>query len=235
MNNPQTPHIVSAFDEDLTEVRELIRRMGAMTAEQIKLAISAFVNGDERAAKSVIDADKLVDDLEREINDKTIQLIALRQPMADDLRLAISALKIVGSLERIGDYAKNCAKRTRALQDGESGTAIFGIIKRMGERVEMLLRDVLASFDGYNSDVAMQVWAADAEVDAMYAQAHQTILLEMQNNGNAAHDYAHLLFIAKNVERIGDHCTNIAEEVQFFLTGQSPGDERPKADSTSEQ
>ena len=234
-HHDKDPHTVHSYDDELDQIQATIRRMGAMTAEQVAMTVRAFQMGDEKRARTVIDVDKTVDALESEINELIVQLLAKRAPVAIDLREIISSLKIAGFLERIGDYAKNCAKRVRALDNGDSVSPVRHTLVKVGSQAEVLIREVMDAHTHRDALKALAVWEADAELDALHAQTHQLILTEMRKDPELVHDYAHLLFFSKNLERIGDHCTNIAEEVHFFITGHEPEEDRPKADDSADQ
>lgn len=233
MPHRNDPHTVQSYDNELDAIQAAVRRMGAMTAEQVAMTIRAFEAGDIKRARTVIDVDAQVDKLEAEINDMVVHLLAKRAPVAIDLREILSSLKIAGFLERIGDYAKNCAKRVRALENGDAVSPIRYALVKVGTQAEVLIREVMDAHTNRDAMKALAVWEADAELDALHAQTHQVILNEMRKNPDALHDFAHMMFFSKNLERIGDHCTNIAEEVHFFITGHEPEDQRPKADNTS--
>ncbi len=223
-------HIAQAFDDDLEAINKLLQRMAATAAEQLSMATRAFDTGDLAAAKTVIDADAMVDGLEKEVHDLIVEVIARRQPMAVDLRELISSLQISTYLERIGDYAKNIARRTRTLDAPDTSGKVRKALVEMGMMAESLLRSVMEARLKRDPALALTVWEADAELDELHTEAHARILKFMRKNPDHLEDAAHILMIAKNFERIGDHCTNIAEEIHFHILGETPPDNRPKTD-----
>ena len=203
-------HTVKAFDEDITRLRGLIAEMGGLAEVAIQEALEALVRGDVELADKVVARDKKIDVLETEVDKLAVRIIALRAPMADDLREVIAALKIGGVLERIGDYAKNIAKRV-------------GMIERRGE-FEMV-HDVLTAYAARDPELAREVIATDAKVDAFYNSIFRNLVSYMVENPATISSAAQLLFVARNIERIGDHATNVAEMVHFAATGTYPPDD----------
>lgn len=225
-------HTVKSFDEDLRQLRSYISQMGGLAETQIIGAIEALSSRDSDAAMRVISADRAIDTLEAEAERFVIQMIARRQPLADDLREVISALKISALLERIGDYAKNIAKRASVLsQTTPVHPAI--LIPEMGKVVAGMLKDVLDAYASRDFDAARQVWERDKDVDDFYNSLFRSLLTYMLENPQQITPSTHLLFIAKNLERIGDHATNIAELVHFSATGSYMEPDRPKSDETA--
>ncbi|SEK70696.1 phosphate uptake regulator, PhoU [Roseovarius nanhaiticus] len=226
-------HITSAFDRDLETVEVLITRMGGLVEQAILDAASALEAQDEEAAQEVRRADRAIDALEDQLNDEAARIIALRAPMGVDLRAILGVIKISGNLERIGDYAKNMAKRTTVLAgmpQVEGGTAA---LRRMAREVQRLLKDALDAYVRRDADLAREVLARDAEIDQMYNAAFRELLTFMLEDTRNITPCMHLHFIAKNTERMGDHVTAIAEQVIYMVTGQHPDDDRPKGDATS--
>ncbi|WP_281966999.1 phosphate signaling complex protein PhoU [Roseovarius nanhaiticus] len=226
-------HITSAFDRDLETVEVLITRMGGLVEQAILDAASALEAQDEEAAQEVRRADRAIDALEDQLNDEAARIIALRAPMGVDLRAILGVIKISGNLERIGDYAKNMAKRTTVLAgmpQVEGGTAA---LRRMAREVQRLLKDALNAYVRRDADLAREVLARDAEIDQMYNAAFRELLTFMLEDTRNITPCMHLHFIAKNTERMGDHVTAIAEQVIYMVTGQHPDDDRPKGDATS--
>ncbi len=212
-------HTVKAFDEDLNRLRGLISEMGGR-AEQAQLeAMAALGGGDRDLAARVVEGDKAIDALETEVEQLAVQTIALRAPMADDLREMIAALKIVSVVERIGDYAKNIAKRV-ALMDRARSIEAIPVLMSMSSLVAELVHDALDSFAARDADLAVRVTERDRTVDDFYNGIFRMLVTFMMENPKHITESAHLLFVAKNLERIGDHATNIAEMVHYVVTGE---------------
>jgi phosphate transport system protein len=224
-------HIVKAFDQDLRRVEAIIAEMGGLAEAQFAAAIEAMLRRDVEQAERIITADKRVDKLEVELDRVVIRLIALRQPMADDLRMLIAALKIGASIERIGDYARNIAKRTLALAQAPS-VAPAETVARLGRLVLEMLRNALDSYLSRDVARAHDVRRSDQDADAMYTGLFRELLTYMIEDPRNITACTHLLFVAKNVERIGDHITNIAENVIYLVSGAAPDSKRPKGDET---
>lgn len=213
-----TGHTVKAFDEDLGQLRGLVSEMGGRAEAAITSAIEALINRDLDLAARVVEGDRKIDLLEAEIEKQVVRLIALRAPMADDLREVLAALKIAGVVERMGDYAKNIAKRIPTLQDARGLDAI-AVLPSMGAIVTEMVRNVLDAFVARDAEAAIAVAARDSAVDDFYNSIFRTLLTYMMENPHNITASTHLLFIAKNLERIGDHATNVAEMVYFAATG----------------
>lgn len=223
-----TAHTVKSFDEDIAQLRAVITRMGGLCETQIADAVDALVNRNIDAARVVIDADKRLDQLEAEAEVLAVRIIALRAPLADDLREIVAALKIAGVLERIGDYAKNIAKRTTVVAQSQPvGPAV--IIPEMARIVIEIIRDTLDAFVDRDAVKAVAMLSRDQQVDEFYNSLFRSLLTFMMENPHYITPSTHLLFVAKNLERIGDHATSVAEMVHFSVTGQRPA-ERPKND-----
>jgi phosphate transport system protein len=227
-----TDHIVKSFDEELNRLSDLINRMGGLAESQLENAIEAMQKRDSDLAEEAVAHDRLIDDLHAEIDEMAIRLLALRQPMAGDLRHIVTTLKVAPMVERIGDYAKNVAKRTIALNQMPPVKPLF-IIPRMGHMVRDMTKDVLDAFS--NNDVAMaqDVWARDKEVDDMYDGLFRELLTYMMEDARNITACTHLLFVARNIERIGDLATNIAELIYYQVEGVPLDGDRPKADQAS--
>ncbi len=225
-------HIVTKFDEDLRQLDNYIAEMGGLAEHQFADSIKALVRRDSELAEQVIVSDSRIDDLEHEVDMHTISMLALRQPMADDLRVVITALRIASLIERIGDYAKNISKRTVAITQtppvGPSRT-----IARMGNVVQGMIKTVLDSYLQRDANLAQDVRLRDEEVDALHTSLFRELLTYMMEDPRSISACTHLLFVAKNIERIGDHATNIAENVHFLVHGVMPDDNRPKGDQSS--
>lgn len=228
----QNEHIVKSFDEELTRLTDLVSRMGGLAETQLSEAIEALAKRDSARAQQVIDNDADIDALEVEIDEAAVTLLALRQPMAGDLRQIITAMKIAPDLERIGDYAKNVARRTIAINQIPPVKPLF-TIPRMGRMVRTMINDVLDAFATGDADKARAVWASDREVDDIYDSMFRELLTYMMEDSRNISACTHLLFIAKNIERMGDLATNIAERVVFRVEGINIEEDRPKTDRAS--
>jgi phosphate transport system protein len=225
-------HTVKSYDDDLQQLRSLIAQMGGIAETQILGAIEALLKRDSELAERIVLADRAMDALETETEQLAIRIIALRAPMAGDLREIISALKISALLERIGDYAKNIAKRSTVLAQS-SVIEPIAIVPEMARLVTQMVKAVLDAYVGGDAVKAKMVWESDKAVDDLYNSLFRTLLTYMMEQPMHITPSAHVLFIAKNIERIGDHATNIAEIVHYNVTGQMIGEDRPKADKTS--
>ncbi|MGB3738301.1 MAG: phosphate signaling complex protein PhoU [Pontixanthobacter sp.] len=217
-------HTVKAFDEDITRLRGLIAEMGGLAELSIQEALDSMVKGDEVLAKKVIKRDKKIDALESEVDKLAIRVIALRAPMADDLREVIAALKIAGVVERIGDYSKNIAKRVGEIE-GRGRFEPLTLLPAMGEIACEMVHDVLTAYAARDANLAKAVIATDAKVDAFYNSIFRNVISYMMENPATISSAAQLLYVARNIERIGDHATNVAEMVHFAATGTYPADE----------
>ena len=222
-------HIVSAFDRDLEGIQAHVMKMGGLVEAAIGEAASAMSTRDEELAEQVKAADKAIDNLEELINERCANLIALRAPAAVDLRVVLSVMKIAGNLERIGDYAKNMAKRTSVMVHMEQVVGANGSLKRMAHEVQLMLKDVLDAFIQRDVDLARDVLRRDESVDQMYNALFREFLTFMMEDPRYITPCMHLHFMAKNTERMGDHVTAIAEQVIYLVTGSMPEDARPKA------
>ncbi len=223
-------HTVKSFDDDLGQLRAMVSEMGGLAEAQILAAIDALTRRDTESAAKVVAQDKAIDAIEAEVERLAVRIIALRAPMADDLREIIAALKISSVLERIGDYAKNIAKRTTVL--AETGVIRpVSILPEMAKVVAEMVKNALDSFVDRDAELAVAVCLRDQVVDDYYTSIFRALLTYMMENPHHITASAHLLFIAKNLERIGDHATNVAEMVHFGVTGAHIGD-RPKSDAT---
>jgi phosphate transport system protein len=228
----QEKHISSAFDRDLETLQALIMKMGGLVEASIQQAVRAFLDRDEDLAQEVRRTDKKIDALENEVNEEAVRIIALRSPMATDLRTVLSVMKISANLERCGDYTKNLAKRTTVLATLTPIEEAAPAIRRMSRDVEKMLKDALDAFAQRDADLAAQVIDRDEEVDQMYNAVFRELLTHMMEDPRNITACMHLHFIAKNMERMGDHVTSIAEQVVYVVTGQFPGERRPKSDET---
>lgn len=225
-------HLVKSIDEEFSHLHDLIARMGEQVETQIGDAILAVTERDSELATEVIAGDLDVDKLEQEIEDLTLKMMALRQPVAIDLREVLSALRLAGELERIGDYAVNVAKRAIALNQ-MSRIRPANAIPRMGQIAKEMIRDVLDAYIKRDVEKAIDVWNRDEELDEMYSSLFRVLLTHMMEDARNITPSTHLLFIAKNIERVGDHTTNIAESIYFLVTGATLRAARPKRDETA--
>ena len=211
-------HTVKAFDEDITRLRGLIAEMGGLAEVALSDAMEAMVKGLSEQAEQVIARDKRIDALEAEIDKLAVRIIALRAPMADDLREVIAALKIAGVLERIGDYAKNIAKRTGQIGERRHFEPLT-LIPAMAEVAGEMVHDVMTAYAARDPSMAVEIVERDTKVDAFYNSIFRNLLTHMMENPTTISSAAQLLFVARNIERIGDHATNVAEMVYYAATG----------------
>ena len=226
-------HIASAFDRDLEQIQALIMRMGGMVEDQILSAARGLEERDTELAEAVRARDKDIDALEEKVNIEAARVIALCAPAARDLRVVLSVIKISANLERIGDYAKNMAKRTGVLMQHQPVGSSAGALRRMCKVVDLMLKDVLDAFVQRDAELAEAVRQRDTEVDQMYNALFREFLTHMMEDPRNITACMHLHFIAKNVERMGDLVTNMAEQVVYLTTGSMPEENRPKGDRTS--
>jgi phosphate transport system protein len=222
-------HTIKAFDDDIDRLRALISQMGGLAEHAIAESMRCLVERDLDDAKQVIEDDRKIDALEFETERRAVQLIALRAPMAGDLRDVVAALKISGVVERIGDYAKNIAKRVR-LMDNLGKIEPLSLLPEMARIAATMVHDVLDAFIARDAEAAERVIERDKALDDFYDSVFRTLLTHMMENPNTIGQSAHLLFVAKNIERIGDHATNIAEMVYYAATGQQLGDRNAQRD-----
>ncbi|HEY0324507.1 MAG TPA: phosphate signaling complex protein PhoU [Allosphingosinicella sp.] len=220
-----TGHTVKAFDEDLDQLRASIAEMGGLAEAAIRESIQALVRRDTESAAAIIARDERIDELEAEVERAVVNVIALRAPMADDLREVIAALKIAGAVERIGDYARNIAKRAGRLES--SKIEPLSLLPEMGRIVGEMVKNVLDAFAARDAQKALEVCERDRAVDDFYNSIFRALLTFMMEDSGNITAATHLLFVAKNLERIGDHTTNIAEMVYFAATGERMS-ERPR-------
>jgi phosphate transport system protein len=224
-------HILSAFDRDLETVQALIMRMGGMVEAAISDAAKALETQDDELADRVRLGDMAIDAIEEEIHSECARLIALRAPMGSDLRVVLSVMKIANNLERCGDYAKNLAKRSKVLSTLAPIQGAGGSLRRMSRLVGLLLKDALDAFIARDAILAEDVRQRDREVDQMYNTLFHEFLTHMMEDPRRISACMHLHFIAKNIERVGDHATSIAEQVIYLATGSMPGEDRIKEDN----
>lgn len=211
-------HTVRSYDEDLKGLTLAVLRMGGLAESQFAEATEALLSRNVDLARTVIASDQRIDALEREVNDSAIRLLALRQPMADDLRYIVSAFKIAANLERIGDYAANIGKRVMVLE-GLNDTPLINLIEPMIAAARDILRETLDAYGEQDLDRAMEAWSRDKPLDNLYEALLRDLSSAMMDNPSLICEGAHLMFIARNIERIGDHAKNIAENIYFFVSG----------------
>jgi phosphate transport system protein len=223
------PHIVKSYEQELKRLRDMITEMGGMVENQVALAAVAVVENDTASATQAVEQDPAVDALERQVEQFVIRLLALRQPMAADLRQIVAALKITHDLERIGDYAANVAKRSIVLGQFSLPFGLAGIA-HMARLVQENLKLTIDAIGENDAAKAVQVWRSDQAVDDFYNAIFREFVTYMMEDPRNITPCTHLLFIAKNLERIGDHATNIAETVHFAVTGEALPEARPKGD-----
>ena len=226
-------HTSTAFDEDLRELSSRLAEMGGLAERLVADSMRALVKRDTELAQRVIAADVQIDLLLREIEEKAVLTIARRQPMAVDLREIVATLRISNDLERVGDLAKNTAKRVLALDGEYQAPRLLRGVEHMSEMVLVQLKEVLDAYGARDEKRAVAVWKRDGDVDAMYTSLFRELLTYMMEDPRHITLCTHLLFCAKNVERIGDHATNIAETIYYLAVGEPLTDERPKSDTTS--
>lgn len=211
-------HTIKAFDDEISELRGLIAEMGGLAEVAIARSVEALVRHDRDLAEKVVSSDSRLDALEAEVDRLAIRIIALRAPMADDLRDVIAALKISSVIERIGDYAKNIAKRANAVE-GRAQIEPLTLIPAMAEIAQSMVRDVLDAYAARDPILAQDVITRDVKVDNFYESIFRNLVAHMMENPATISSAAQLLFVARNLERIGDHATNVAEMVYFAATG----------------
>jgi phosphate transport system protein len=225
-------HTVHSYDEELKTLDQTIARMGSLAESQLQSAIQALVRRDGEIALQVVQADLQIDTLEHQVGTLAVRLLALRQPVAQDLREVVAALKISSDIERIGDYAANIGKRVLALAQTTPFKLPAGI-PRMGWLVQKIIKDVLSAYTERDAAKALAAWQSDEEVDETYSGLFRELLTHMMEDPRNIGACTHMLFIAKNIERIGDHATNIAETVHYMVVGEPIEGARRKGDSTS--
>ncbi len=228
-----TDHTVKSFGEQLETLSALVAQMGGLTEAQLASAIEAISRRDSGAAERAVGGDSRIDEMQVQIEERALKLLALRQPMAVDLRETLAAIKTAAELERIGDLAKNIAKRALVL-NREPPIRLTQSLARMGKAAQNQLKQVLDAFSNRNAEEAETVWNRDGEIDEIYNSLFRELLTYMMEDPRTIGLCTHLLFVAKNIERSGDHCTNIAEVVYHMVRADHLAINRPKADTTSE-
>jgi phosphate transport system protein len=225
-------HLVKSFDSDLKKLRDMMTEMGGIVESQVAMAAEAIQNRDAETATRVVSEDPRVDALEREIEQYVIRMLALRQPMAADLRMVVASLKVTGDLERIGDYAANVAKRSIVLGQFNLPYSLAGLA-HMAHMVQDQLKSIIDALGTNDTAKAVEVWRSDRVVDDIYNALFRELITYMMEDPRNITPCTHLLFIAKNLERIGDHATNIAETVYYAVEGEVLPDTRPKGDNSA--
>ena len=225
-------HITKAYDEELRRLSNTVAEMGGLAESQLGSAIEAVATRDTEVAGRVIEGDANIDQAERDVDNLAIRLLSLRQPVARDLREIFAALKIASDLERIGDYASNVAKRSIALSQTPPVRPVYAL-PRMAQFAQLQIKDVLDAYVQRDAEKAYSVWLRDAELDEMYSSLFRELLTYMMEDPRSIGSCTHLLFMAKNIERIGDHATNIAENLYYLVNGTPLEQVRPKGDVSS--
>jgi phosphate transport system protein len=225
-------HLVKSYDQELKRLRNMMTQMGGIVENQVALAAEAIMHRDAAAATRAVEEDPKVDALEREVETFVIRLLALRQPVAGDLRQIVAALKITGDLERIGDYAANVAKRSIVLAEFSLPYSLAGLA-HMARLVQAQLKLIIDALGDNDTDKATEVWRSDQVVDDIYNAIFRELITYMMEDPRNITPCTHLLFIAKNLERIGDHATNVAENLYYAVKGESLPDTRPKGNTSA--
>jgi phosphate transport system protein len=226
-------HTAKAFDADLQELARKVAEMGGLAEKQVAEAVDALSRRDVDLALRVKALDDTLDHLQRDIEEKSVLTIARRQPMAIDLRQIVGALRVANDLERVGDLAKNIAKRVQALDGDFHPQKLIRGVQHMSALVLSQLKQVLDSYAGHDLEMALAVWKGDEEIDAICTSLFRELLTYMMEDPRNITFCIHLMFCAKNIERMGDHATNIAETVYYMITGRTITEERPKGDTTT--
>ncbi|MDI4656340.1 phosphate signaling complex protein PhoU [Xanthobacter autotrophicus] len=227
-------HTVSSFDQELKEIGRKVVEMGGLAERLVADSVSSLIKRDGALAQKVVLLDTTVDQMQREIEDRAILVIAKRQPVANDLREIVSAIRIANDLERIGDLAKNVGKRVMAIEGEYHPAKLVRGVEHISDLVLEQLKEVLDAYAARNEAKAVEVWGRDSAIDTMYTSLFRELLTYMMEDPRNISVCTHLLFCAKNIERIGDHATNVAEIVYYMVTGQNLPESRPKADASSE-
>ena len=225
-------HLVKSYDQELKRLRNMMTQMGGIVETQVALAADAIMQRDAASATRAVEEDPKVDALEREVEGFVIRLLALRQPVAGDLRQIVAALKITGDLERIGDYAANVAKRSIVLSQFSLPYSLAGLA-HMARMVQGQLKSIIDALGENDAEKAVEVWRSDQVVDDIYNAIFRELITYMMEDPRNITPCTHLLFIAKNLERIGDHATNIAENLYYAVTGETLPESRPKGDTSA--
>ncbi|MEP9349861.1 phosphate signaling complex protein PhoU [Xanthobacter sp. KR7-225] len=227
-------HTVSSFDVELKELGRKVVEMGGQAERLVADGVTSLIRRDTALAQRVVLLDAACDQMQREIEEKAVLVIAKRQPVAGDLREVVATIRIANDLERIGDLAKNVAKRVIAIEGEYHPAKLVRGVEHISDLVLEQLKEVLDAYAGQNETKALEVWGRDGAIDTMYTSLFRELLTYMMEDPRNISVCTHLLFCAKNIERIGDHATNIAEIVYYMVTGQNLPESRPKADASSE-
>jgi phosphate transport system protein len=225
-------HIVKAYDNDLAALKSMLSEMGGLAEEQLARSIDALIRRDTKLADAVVHDDEKIDALEIAVEEKAVLTIAKRQPMAKDLRNIMVAVRIAADIERIGDLAKNIAKRAHAIYDTIPPRLTKGLA-RLGDLSQAQVKMILDALAASDAEKAMDVWRHDGDIDALYNSIFRELLTYMMEDPRMIGACTHLLFAAKNIERIGDHATNIAENIYYLVHGEMLKEQRPKKDKTA--
>lgn len=226
-------HIVSSFDEDMKQLEVLFLDMGRLVQDQLKAATKALKKEDRTLAKKVVKGDKQLNKLEAELNDLAVKILALRQPFASDLRAVVMTLKSAGHLERMGDLTRNMAQRTNTIAKAQADTGPIETLIRMSELVQSMIGEVMKAYATRSSDLAIKVRDQDAHVDTSHNSLFREMLTYMMEDVRNISGCMHVMFIAKNIERMGDNVADIAKEIVYMTTGEWPESKRVKSDRTS--
>jgi phosphate transport system protein len=226
-------HIVSSYEDELTNLNKAISEMGGMVEQAITESAVALLKLDHKQAQDVRLFDKKIDEMQQRINDAAVSIIARRQPMAADLRMVVTSIQVANDLERTGDMAKQLAKRAMQIESLGLAPKFYNGVKHMKELVARQLKSAIDAYLNRDAAAAVEVCSRDDEVDAMYNSLFRELLTYMMEDPRNITPCTHLLFCAKNIERIGDHATNIAETIFYMATGSQPEGERPKDDHTT--
>jgi phosphate transport system protein len=226
-------HTVASFDADLKALAGMIGEMGSRASNSLADATKALLERNVQLAQQVIASDRQIDELQHQIEERAVATIAKRQPMAVDLREIISTMRVANDLERVGDLAKNVAKRVMAIGDQPSPVNVTSGLNTLSSRVSEQLTHVLRAYSNRDEAAALAVWRADGAIDALFTSLFRELLTYMMEDPRSIGFCTHLLFCAKNLERVGDHATNIAETAHYVITGDTLAVERPKADESS--
>lgn len=229
-----TQHTVSSFDTDLKSLDAIVLDMGVAASRAVEYSTLALQTRDAKLAQQLVANDRNIDDFQHNLEERAIGLIARRQPLASDLREIVSVIRIAYDLERIGDLAKNLAKRTIAIVGDSGVVGASASLTPLATRARDQLNRVMQAYRGRDDKAAMQVWASDKEIDALHTALFRELLTYMMEDPRHIGACTHLLFCAKNLERVGDHATNIAETVHYIVTGELLTSDRPRADATSD-
>ena len=225
-------HIVKSYEQELRQLGNMLTEMGGIVENQVAMASEAIITRDSAVASKVVEADPRVDAIERQVEQFVIRMLALRQPLAGDLRLIIAALKITGDLERMGDYASNVAKRSIVLDQFPLPYSLGGLA-HMARLVQENLKTIIDAVGEQDADKAVEVWRSDQAIDDLYNTIFRELITYMMEDPRNITPCTHLLFIAKNLERIGDHATNIAETIHYAVKGENLPEARPKGDTSA--